>query len=202
MLITWLHLQENSINAIKLGNLFQYPTLIAVDDNGGVCVYNAEFPMKYPPIYFKNPGSTWSMDMSSNLGVQSILKHSSTVTSEFLNSLIEEQIKLGGSVVLGSNSYNGTFISLSQISEAWDHINPIINENIQSIELDVEINSVFEHSHNVPSVSLSSCGRFLATASIDAAVRIWDTKTKKLLFAGQDADWLVFVLHFPTTIQT
>jgi len=49
------------------------------------------------------------------------------------------------------------------------------------------------HDHNVPCVSFSPCGTFIATTSIDKTVKIWEKTDKKqwrVIRMGQpSADW-------------
>lgn len=45
--------------------------------------------------------------------------------------------------------------------------------------------SIDAHGHNVPSVSFSPCGKFIASTSIDKSVKVWelDTHTGKYKLA-------------------
>ena len=49
------------------------------------------------------------------------------------------------------------------------------------------------HNHNIPSVSFSPCGKFIASTSIDRSVKIWEEDGKgswQLMRMGvPDKDW-------------
>jgi len=53
------------------------------------------------------------------------------------------------------------------------------------------------HSHNVPCVNFSPCGRFIASTSIDKTVKIWEEsengvfKLAKVAFPSADWGWAV-----------
>ncbi|KAJ3157060.1 hypothetical protein HDU89_002470 [Geranomyces variabilis] len=46
------------------------------------------------------------------------------------------------------------------------------------------------HEHNVPSIDFSTCGKFLASASIDCCVRIWNVDSGACIFRKFTNQWL------------
>ncbi len=49
---------------------------------------------------------------------------------------------------------------------------------LQSLDMGiVQVTRLHGHSHNVPTVDFSHCGRFIVSGSIDGSCRVWDVET-------------------------
>lgn len=45
------------------------------------------------------------------------------------------------------------------------------------------------HGHNIPAVDISPCGKYIASASVDSTVRLWNLRTGKLIVEGKLPQW-------------
>jgi len=70
------------------------------------------------------------------------------------------------------------------------------NMNVYNLQTGAK-SKVLAHQHNVPCVSFSPCGRFIASTSIDKTVKVWEERTsdkhervyKMARVAMPSADW-------------
>ena len=129
--------------------------------------------------------------------------HSSCLSNEYLTSILchTPNLQPTATVVLGSNSACATIYSMTPLQQEWK--TQLQSTDIErppgSIPNPVDLQNSLQftsckHNHNIPSVSLTSCGKYLASVSIDYSIRIWDRETTKLLFAAQDIEWFAYLL--------
>lgn len=74
-------------------------------------------------------------------------------------------------VIVGANSHNITFFDLSQSEPASD------------------APQLTGHTHNIPSVDISPCGKFIVSVSVDFTIKIWDQKTGHVLVENKLPQW-------------
>ncbi|KAJ2696020.1 hypothetical protein FB645_006320 [Coemansia sp. IMI 203386] len=159
----------DEINSITLGRLASDETVVAVYDSGRTVCWKVDTGF---PVLWDRPGrvSTWGCAVHEETDAVAISANSHTIT-----------------VIRSPHTAPGS----SGASSASSASDPAFRAD-EEFEL-------AGHASNIPCVSFSASGRYLASASIDFSVRIWSTSTKQLLFIFRYSQWcwaVAFVYPF------
>ncbi|KAJ1980718.1 hypothetical protein H4R34_002358 [Dimargaris verticillata] len=145
---------DDTINAIKIAPLDNTEVLVAVNDQGFVCLWQLS-NLQEPWLILDNEVSTWGVDIHT-----------------------ERRL-----LAVSNNDHN---ILVAELPTTKDHGLPselpsrLPGEQMRLIRPDncyVDAKRCCGHTHNVPYVTFSPCGRYLASGSIDEECRIWDVAT-------------------------
>lgn len=204
------HIHRDGINFLRAGFLGSHPVVIASDDHGVVCIYQTEkiTGNRATPLLLQNSGPTWSIDTSRTLTATLPHTHPSALCSDDLKlQQLQNGAEETGYLALGSNSSNMTVYNLLAKIKELD----LLSDSQQSadslaVELRVESFITASHRHNIPCVAFSSCGKFIATASIDCCVRIWNIdSTLRYCAECTTQDWRSWFWHVrwihPSTVK-
>eukprot|EP00835_Amoeboradix_gromovi_P002816 NODE_168_length_16247_cov_0.199591.p2 type:complete len:463 gc:universal NODE_168_length_16247_cov_0.199591:7672-9060(+) len=142
-----------TINAITSGFVGSLGALVTVIDDGGVIIYDIHSLNK--PLYYFNEVSCWGVDIHKN-----------------------------GLLAVSNNSHN---IRVWKISNSFDSSNPTTwFSKLEHKYMPYTGSKITEtylngHAHNIPCISISTCGKFLVSASIDKSCRVWDIEGGKCI---------------------
>ena len=134
-----------TINQIISGYCGKLETVAIVLDDGGVCIYDIHSLKK--PLYYFNSVSTWGIDIHKN-GLLAV-------------SCNDKKIKVWKVASAFDQNDPQTWLEELQVRYG-SYKEPLITEA-----------SLLGHSHNIPSISFSTCGKFITSASIDKTCRVW-----------------------------
>ena len=146
------------------GSLGDVPVVVAVNDAGRVAIYTSESP-HLPPLCLSSDVETWSCSTSSAVGSLLSLSHPTSWSHALLQQFGEDHRPI---LACGANSRLAKVKHVEFLSPSQSPPKPV----------------QYPHGHNIPAVALSPCGNYLATVSIDRAVRIWDAHKSRLLYAA------------------
>lgn len=124
---------------------------MTVDDGGMVVLYSMK-DLKRPPLVFEYVGVSHA---------DNTISHGQC--NDYSNSVSTWGIAMHQGtkrVAVSSNSHEITICT------------------IQSLDLSLrQLTRLSGHSHNVPAVDFSHCGRFIVSGSIDGICRVWNAET-------------------------
>ncbi|RKP26808.1 hypothetical protein SYNPS1DRAFT_13656, partial [Syncephalis pseudoplumigaleata] len=135
------------INAIHIGEVGPEEMLVAVDELGCVTAWFTA-ALEHPPIRLEARESAWGI---------------ATHGPAYL-------------LAVSANSFHVTVWDLHDYFKAGARFLPRRTAT-RSVEMPLgegcKRRELVGHTHNVPGISISTCGRWLASCSIDGSVRVW-----------------------------
>ncbi|KAG0267876.1 hypothetical protein DFQ27_008056 [Actinomortierella ambigua] len=151
---------EKTINQIRVGHLDQDEVLVVADDAGDVCVWFTQ-NLSRDPLLFNVDESAWGIAIHRERSMIAISSNAHVATlfhckADPLWGAYSEEPDTS------TYTYTTTTTMGNQSSQAPQPPPPPPFQQI-----------IRGHEHNVPSVAFSSCGQFLATASVDRSCRVW-----------------------------
>ncbi|KAJ3247452.1 hypothetical protein HDU78_004157 [Chytriomyces hyalinus] len=155
--------QNNIINAIKSGFLGNVPVLVTVDDGGLVAVHETEF--------LTNPDCPRK-------------------THLFVNGESTWGLDIHAESRLVAVSANSHVISIFNLGMNSSSDKDALSDDAPMSGFKTK--RLSGHENNIPNIRFSSCGRYIASCSIDSSVRVWNIKTSQTVAIfknNQTNDW-------------
>ncbi|KAJ3177941.1 hypothetical protein HDU87_004223 [Geranomyces variabilis] len=157
-----IHLGEvgdETINSIRLGTAGDEEVLAVCRDDGSIQVWFVA-DLQRRPLQFQHKESAWGLALH---GPRFLLAASANSHTIIIWNLKREEE--------GTSEEDG----------------PSRQKEERFVEFDqLELEG---HEHNVPSIDFSTCGKFLASASIDCCVRIWNVDSGACIFRKFSNQW-------------
>ena len=142
-----------TINQIISGYCGSLACIVAIIDDGGVILYDVLSLDK--PLYYFNEVSCWGVDIHSN-GLLAVSNNN-------------HKIKVWKIANCKSSSSPSSWLS-----EIQTKYMPFTSTDVTDVTLS-------GHTHNVPCISISTCGSYIVSASIDKTCRIWHITNKQCI---------------------
>ncbi|PIA18770.1 WD40 repeat-like protein [Coemansia reversa NRRL 1564] len=170
-----LELSDDEINAVSLGKMQDNEVLIVVFDSGRTVVW--EVCEGFRILWERRvDSSTWGCAVSSPSNMVATSTNSHTIDilqhrDQLLNEAADKRISL--------QEPRSTNNDVSQFQ--------------------VSCQTLHGHSNNIPCVTFSATGKYLASASIDRTVRIWSMEHMECVFTFRYIQWcwsVVFVYPY------
>ncbi|KAJ3247499.1 hypothetical protein HDU77_008547 [Chytriomyces hyalinus] len=158
-----LESSNNIINAIKSGFLGNVPVLVTVDDGGLVAVHETEF--------LTNPDCPRK-------------------THLFVNGESTWGLDIHAESRLVAVSANSHVISIFNLGMNSSSDKDALSDDAPMSGFKTK--RLSGHENNIPNIRFSSCGRYIASCSIDSSVRVWNIKTSQTVAIfknNQTNDW-------------
>ncbi|KAI8921331.1 WD40-repeat-containing domain protein [Powellomyces hirtus] len=146
---------DNTVNAIRVGDIGEEEVLVAVDDSGRVYMWFTAH-LKRQPLVFQHKESAWGIALHGPKYLLAVSANSHTIMIWDLQSRAFED---------------------DDLMDLKDEEKRCNNESLGGMPE----RELVGHDHNVPSVDFSSCGTYLASCSIDCTVRIWNVQSGQVV---------------------
>ncbi|KAI9596184.1 hypothetical protein BDF19DRAFT_412777 [Syncephalis fuscata] len=180
---TSLDTEFRTINAIHVGEVGPEEMLVAVDELGFVTAWFTA-ALKHPPIQLEVHESAWGIATNGPAYLLAISANSFQIVVWDLHDwfIDPESDKLYWNDAMNTHASTSNTANvlmsdkLPSISTNGHRFQP---RKTTTQSVDAPLGNGFKkrifkgHKHNVPSISMSSCGRWLASCSIDSSVRVW-----------------------------
>ncbi|KAG0366938.1 hypothetical protein BGZ54_004684 [Gamsiella multidivaricata] len=153
---------DKTINVIKTGYLGTEEVLVTADESGDVCVWFT-MNLQRDPLLLSVTESAWGIAIHAEQRLIAISSNAHTVTVFHcgIDSRPSQRLFSGYT----EPSASGSNASSSSSSSTTGAMPALVDRTSQQI--------LRGHGHNIPCVTFSPCGRFVATASVDQTCRTW-----------------------------
>ncbi|KAF9914423.1 hypothetical protein BX616_008357 [Lobosporangium transversale] len=163
------HVNDRTINVMKIGYLGTEEVLVTADETGDVCVWFT-MNLRRDPLLLSVGKSAWGIAIHSEQRLIAISCNAHTVTVFHcgIDSCWSQRVlSRDNSSTRTDNGAGAILTNVASLatSTPLPSFEPHIEHTSQQI--------LRGHQHNIPSVTFSRCGNFLATASVDRTCRTW-----------------------------
>ncbi|KAF9934831.1 hypothetical protein FBU30_010804 [Linnemannia zychae] len=154
---------DRTINIIQVGYLGTEEVLVTANDAGEACVWFTS-NLRRDPLLLSVTESAWGVAIHSERRLIAISTNAHTVTI----------FHCGTNSRISSRRYSSNAPTFTGSTTA-EGSPPSFNPNLLSAtdEPSTSQQILSGHDHNIPCVTFSPCGRFVATSSIDRTCRTW-----------------------------
>ncbi|KAJ1981044.1 hypothetical protein H4R33_005330 [Dimargaris cristalligena] len=163
---------EAYINAIKTGRLGPIEVLVSIDELGLICIWRLDEMGPRPWLVFHIASSSWGVDIHSGRALVAVSSNNYIVSLFDLSDEVRRAVS-------GSESSSGT-----PTSDHPPSSRPCFSESIRSL-VDpgrlVPYGRLVGHKHNIPNVTFSPCGDYLASSSVDRWCIVWAVDSGDIL---------------------
>ncbi|KAF9197621.1 hypothetical protein BGZ49_001858, partial [Haplosporangium sp. Z 27] len=157
---------DKTINVIQVGYLGTEEVLVTADEAGDVCVWFTK-DLQREPLLLSVTESAWGIAIHSEKRLIAVSCNARTITIFHcgIDSRISQSL-LFGDMESSTSDLTTPSQNSTTTSEAGPIPSPLPMERASQQIL-------LGHEHNIPHISFSPCGEFLASASVDRTCRTW-----------------------------
>ncbi|GJJ74676.1 hypothetical protein EMPS_07034 [Entomortierella parvispora] len=158
---------DRTINVLKVGRLGTEEVLVSADEQGDVCVWFT-MNLQRDPLLLSVTDSAWGIDINAEhrLIAVSSNAHNVTVFHCGIDSRLTQRLMEGD---MDESSGDDQSLSAPSTTEATISPSRTVPQPIDRTSQQI----LRGHGHNIPTVTFSPCGNFVATASVDRTCRTW-----------------------------
>ncbi|KAF9929036.1 hypothetical protein BGZ67_006611 [Mortierella alpina] len=182
-----LQLNDKTINILHIGYLGTEEVLVTADEAGDVCVWFT-MNLQREPLLLSVTESAWGVAIHSEKRLIAVSSnaHTATIFHCGLDTQLSRQDLLAD-------------LDRHETAESLHRPQPTGTEPVSSSPWEQTSQQILRgHGHNIPCVTFSPCGEFVATASVDQTCRTWrlsDGKQIQQKSLGQLWGWGVCFIN-------